>query len=131
MEIVIVLSLLLLSAIVILRIVADDSIVRLPLFRFITKYGIETNKVIISVSFDNKVVIKSREEHLIYRSIPLFLFYKDYLKVEYKAYSNKDIIGLSWERSKDYSTAFSTEEKAKNFLEDMKNNPKKYQFYVL
>lgn len=120
----------LLILLLITREIADGSTIRpfIPLIKSTIKYKIEIDRKIISVNINNEV-IKFRDEIRICRSIPLFFFYKDYLKVNYN-YSKTTIYDLHWRRSKIDSTVFDDEKEAQDLLDDIKNNPNKYQFYV-
>lgn len=110
------------------RMTLDDYDIRyfrlIPLFKPTIYYEVKHYKKIITVNFNNEPS-EVKDEYMICRSIPLFIFYKDYLKFS-TCYSNKE---LQWVE-KDKGFVFKTEEEANDLLEDMKNNPEKYQFYV-
>lgn len=106
----------------IFRMTLDDYDIRyfrlIPLFKPTIHYEVEHRRKVITVNFNNEPS-KFKDEYMIRRSIPLFIFYKDYLDRNY----------LRWvEKYK--GTVFEDEKEANNLLEDMKNNPDKYQFYV-
>jgi hypothetical protein len=112
----------------IFRITLDDYDIRyfrlIPLLKPTIHYKVKHYRKIITVNFNNEPS-EFRDEYMICRSIPLFIFYKDYLKFN-TCYSDKE---LKWVE-KDKGFVFKTEEDANNLLEDMKNNPNNYQFYV-
>lgn len=106
----------------IFRLTLDDYDIRyfrlIPLLKPTIHYEIEHRRKVITVNFNNEPS-RFKDEYMISRSIPLFIFYKDYL----------DCDNLRWvEKYK--GTVFFKEKEANDLLEDMKNNPDKYQFYV-
>ncbi len=112
----------------IFRITLDDYDIRyfrlISLLKPTIHYEVKHYRKTITVNFNNEPS-EVKDEYMICRSIPLFIFYKDYLKFS-TCYSDKE---LQWvEKYKGF--VFKTEKDANDLLEDMKNNPNNYQFYV-